>query len=431
MSPSQLVTDLLLDLYPGNDPKIARVRDELRRVSEVPGAVVVLLEGPPGSGKTTMGRTLAVCRRILAASPTGLAPTLERARNDVLSQKPLTWYRDISLAGLVETLADAQLFGIGEKVASDVTPRVGIFEQAMTGHVSSEPPSAHEQLVKAAKEKNRWAPLVTGGIVLLDEIGDLPPPLQAKLLRVLNGERQYRVGKEGSDAFSFQFRGMSVLATWRNLEGAKDFRQDLWQRICHNRIRVPSLAEYSITNRLQLVRAIQRQYRELMSEELERLRELSAGGSSEVSSTDWLVRLARLSKQTLSAEIEAQICKLDLQRLGEFRGLRNAVYRVMLGASVEAASRAESVEVEATAPLEDWETHSLAVLSRTLKAESLSLGWKDYRFRWAKEINDRLVARSPVVEDRIRKAGRQRSDVKKELENMLRSELSEKPSENE
>src|SRR5579863_8700569 len=134
MSSSQLVNDVLVDLYPGDDSPIARVRDEVRRVSEIPGPVVVLLEGPPGSGKTTMARTLAVCRHILAAAPTGLVPTLESARNAVLSQKPLTWYRGISLAGLVETLADAQLFGIGEKVASDVAPRVGIFEQAMTGH---------------------------------------------------------------------------------------------------------------------------------------------------------------------------------------------------------------------------------------------------------------------------------------------------------
>jgi DNA-binding NtrC family response regulator len=344
----------------------------------------------------------------------------------VLSQKPLTWYRDISLAGLVETLADAQLFGIGEKVASQVTSRVGIFEQAMTGHVAPEPAGPHEQLIKAAKEKNRWAPLVTGGVVLLDEIGDLAQPLQAKLLRVLNRERQYRVGKEGSDAFSFQYRGMTALATWRNLESAKDFRQDLWQRICHNRIHVPSLASYSITNRLQVIRSIQRQFRDQMAEELERIHELSAGARCDICSTDWLVRLARLNKQTLSADTEAQLCKLDLQRLGEFRGLRNAVFRVMLGSSVEEASRAESAEFEATDPIEDWRIHSLEVFSRTLKAASLSVGWKDYRFRWAKEINDRMVARSSAIEDLIRKAGRQRLEVKKELENMLRSELSEK-----
>ena len=122
MSQSQLVNDLLLDLYPGDDIAIARVRGEISRVAGIPGPVVVLLEGPPGSGKTTMSRTLAACRRLLITSPVGLPPTLESARNEVLSQKPLTWYRDISLAGLVDTLADSQLFGIGEKVASRYLP---------------------------------------------------------------------------------------------------------------------------------------------------------------------------------------------------------------------------------------------------------------------------------------------------------------------
>jgi hypothetical protein len=159
----------------------------------------------------------AVCRRLFVASQSVTNLHQDSLRNEILSQKPLTWYRDISLAGLVETLADAQLFGIGEKVASGVTARVGIFEQAMTGHIPSEPAETHDKLLASAKQKRRWAPLVTGGVVLLDEIGDLAPSLHAKLLRVLNGERQYRIGKEGNDAYSFQYEGRTILATWRDL----------------------------------------------------------------------------------------------------------------------------------------------------------------------------------------------------------------------
>ena len=40
----QLVADLLLDLYPGNDSAIVRVREELARVSAIPGPAVVLLD---------------------------------------------------------------------------------------------------------------------------------------------------------------------------------------------------------------------------------------------------------------------------------------------------------------------------------------------------------------------------------------------------
>src|ERR1700733_9847978 len=96
-----VVRELLTDLYPGDDASVALVRREVERISATPGPVVVLLQGPPGTGKTTMARTIAACRRILLVEATGLPPTLESARRDVLSQKPLTWYRDISLAGLV------------------------------------------------------------------------------------------------------------------------------------------------------------------------------------------------------------------------------------------------------------------------------------------------------------------------------------------
>ena len=97
---------------------------------------------------------------------------------------------------------------------------------------------------------------------------------------------------------------------------------------------------------------------------------------SDISSSDWLVRLARLSKQTLSLETEFQLCKLDLQSMGEFRGLRNAVFRVMLGSSVEEASRAEAAELETTAAKDDWGSHLLTVFGRTLQSSSLSRGWR-------------------------------------------------------
>jgi hypothetical protein len=424
MSTSQLVADLLLDLYPGNDCAIVRVREELARVSAIPGPVVVLLEGPPGSGKTTMARTIAVCRRILTASPTALLPTRERARTEVLSHKPLTWYRDISLAGLVESLADAQLFGIGEKVASEVTSRIGIFEQAMTGHDVTDPSRPHEELIKAAKEKNRWAPLVTGGVVLLDEIGDLPAGLQAKLLRVLNSEKQYRVGKEGNDSFAFQYLGMTVLATWRDLESSIDFRRDLWQRICQNRIQVPSLAVYSTDNRLELIQSIYRQFREQIADELERLRHLESGTKSEITSPEWVLRLAQLSKQNLASETAVQLSKLDFDRIGEFRGLKSVISRVMLGSSLVDAVPDSPSSVNQSAEIREAEAHCIDVFARVLAAPTLSVGWRQYRLEWANQLNQLLLGHSSKAEKLIQAGGKKRSEIKKQIENLLRSELS-------
>jgi hypothetical protein len=416
-----LITELLQDLYPGDDPLVAVARKEVERLSAMPGPAVVLLQGAPGTGKTTMARTIAVCRRLLLA-PAEMRLTVESARQEVLSQKPLTWYRDISLAGLVDTLADAQLFGIGGKVATGVTARIGLFEQAMTGHNISEPVLPHDRLVAAAKEKRRWTPLVTGGVVLLDEIGDLAGGLQAKLLRVLNGERQYRLGAEGNDAYSFQYAGITVLATWRDLSSLEDFRADLWQRIRYNQIHVPGLSAYSNVSRRQIIRAIYRRFRDQAQSELDRLNELSTGTETEICSTDWLTRLARLAKQDLPPEVETELSRLDVFALGEFRGLRNVISRVISGLTLpEAIESVQRDNASAAEGHQDVRLKDLDTLATALRAESVSLAWKESRSQWARRINAMLVRRDPSVERLIAASEKRRAHIKKQLENMSRS----------
>jgi hypothetical protein len=418
---TSLITKVLQDLYPGDDPMVTKAREEVERISAMPGPSVVLLQGAPGTGKTTMARTIAVCRRILLAS-TELRPTVESARQEVLSQKPLTWYRDISLAGLVDTLADAQLFGIGGKVATGVTARVGIFEQAMTGHNIAEPVLPHDKLIAAAKEKKRWTPLVTGGVVLLDEIGDLAAGLQAKLLRVLNGERQYRLGAEGNDAYSFQYRGITVLASWRELSSLKGFRTDLWERIRYNKVDVPGLSAYSNVSRRQIIRAIHRGFQDQAQNELYRLNQLGSGINTEICSADWLTRLARVAKQDLPLDVEAELSRLDVLSLGEFRGLRSIISRVISGLPVQKAI--ESLHGD-KADLSEGSSGGLALdldtLETALKTKSLSVAWKESRMQWARRVNVMLVGHDPTVERLIAASGKRRPSIKKQLENMSRS----------
>jgi two-component system, NtrC family, nitrogen regulation response regulator NtrX len=80
------------------------------------------------------------------------------------------------------------------------------------------------------------------GTLFLDEIGDMPPPMQAKLLRVLEESEVERIG--GDKPIHVDVR--VVVATHRNLEDlarAGTFRQDLYHRVVVFPIQLPPLRQ--------------------------------------------------------------------------------------------------------------------------------------------------------------------------------------------
>ena len=82
---------------------------------------------------------------------------------------------------------------------------------------------------------NKWT-------IFLDEIGELPPEAQVRMLRVLQNREIERVG--GSQTIPVDMR--IIAATNRNLEGmvrSKQFREDLWFRLNVFPIRIPPLRE--------------------------------------------------------------------------------------------------------------------------------------------------------------------------------------------
>ena len=81
-----------------------------------------------------------------------------------------------------------------------------------------------------------------GGVIFFDEIADMPPGTQSKILRVLTEQQFQRVG--GADMVRVDLRVIS--STTRNLEAeveAGSFRQELFHRLNVVPIEVPSLAE--------------------------------------------------------------------------------------------------------------------------------------------------------------------------------------------
>jgi DNA-binding NtrC family response regulator len=173
----------------GNSDAIKKLRELIKKVAEVPSNVLII--GESGTGK-----------ELVANEIHQLSPRVK---------KP---FRNMNCAALPENLVESELFG---------------FERG-----------AFSGAVRTTKGKFEVA---NGGILFLDEIGDMPLPIQAKLLRVLQKGEIIRIGGE---ARVIKVDVRVIAATHRELEEEMAngrFRQDLYYRICTHLIRVPPLRE--------------------------------------------------------------------------------------------------------------------------------------------------------------------------------------------
>jgi len=175
------------DMVPGNSAAMRGLYEQIAKAHDV--EMPALVQGPTGSGKDL------VARLIHRTSPRAEGPFVA-----------------INCAELSGDLLESELFGIGAGVATNVHARKGRIRQA------------------------------NGGTLFIDEIGDMPPPVQVKLLRVFEDRVLWPVG--GKKPVQVNFR--LVVATHQDLERRIEeghFREDLYYRLAGLLFAVPSLNE--------------------------------------------------------------------------------------------------------------------------------------------------------------------------------------------
>jgi len=174
--------------FVGTSNAIKKIYDLIEKVADTDGTI--LITGASGTGKELIARAIHY--------------------NSNRSEKPLVV---VSCGAIPEALLESELFG-HEKGAftGAFKKRIGRFEMA------------------------------NGGTIFLDEIGEMSPALQVKLLRVLQEQKFERVG--GMKTIHVDLR--IVAATNRNLTTAINneiFREDLYYRLNVIPIKVPSLKQ--------------------------------------------------------------------------------------------------------------------------------------------------------------------------------------------
>ncbi len=165
--------------------------------------VSTLVTGPSGTGKELVAKAIGCSRYI------PFQPKSGRFALDVSEA-----FYPMNLSALAPTLIESELFG----------HRRGAFTGALSDR------------------KGFFAICPALGTVFLDEIGDLDPAIQVKLLRVLQTREFQPLGETKSE----RFNGKIVAATNRDLPAemrAGRFREDLYYRLCSDLISTPSLRE--------------------------------------------------------------------------------------------------------------------------------------------------------------------------------------------
>ncbi len=170
-------------------PQMAEIADLIQRIARVDSTV--LINGESGVGKEIVAR--------------------EIHRNSLRVDKP---YVSVNCAAIPDNLLESELFGYeaGAFTGASKNGKMGIFQ------------------------------LADGGSLFLDEIGELPFYLQAKLLRVIQENEIMRIGATAPIPIDVRLITATNRDLWK-MVNERQFREDLYYRLNVVQVRIPPLRE--------------------------------------------------------------------------------------------------------------------------------------------------------------------------------------------
>ena len=254
----------------GKSPAIKEVREIIQKLRGAPTATVLIV-GETGTGKSHTARV------IHKSSMPAEAPFVE-----------------INCAALPEHLIESELFG---------------YEKGAFTHAIAAKPGLLEE--------------AHGGTVFLDEIGELPPSVQSKLLAALETKTFRRLGSNTL----LEVNARLITATNRDLQNAvreKTFREDLYYRLNVVSLTLPPLREM---------------------------------GSDILLLADHFLKIfnAELKKQVKGLSAEAQQVLLNHAWLGNVRELGNCLERAMIFIETDYIQASDLALFERDSPgLQKW-----------------------------------------------------------------------------